>query len=344
MERDAHNNISTGTRRTSMRAALAVAAVAILPLTIAQQAVADAVSDYPTKPVRLVIPYGTGGVSDSIGRVVATAMSKTLGQSVYVENRGGAGGTIGAAMVAKADPDGYTILLTSPPMVAVAPVLLKNMSYNSTEDFTPIGSFVTTPNVLVVNPSLPAKTIAELISYGKGQGKGELSFASAGPGSTGHLSGQILMNSTGIEMTHIPYKSSGMAFPDVISGRVSMVFDSLPSTIGHVRSNKVRPIAVMSEERSPLLPDVQTAKEAGFPSATMTFWMALEGPAGIPKPIVQKLSAALKKAVESEEMRKQLGSLGAEPNFKDSDAFDKMRRADIAKLGELVRGMGLSAN
>jgi len=180
-------------------------------------AVAD---EFPSKPIRLVIPYATGGVSDSIGRVLAKSMTDVLGQSVVAENRGGGGGTIGAAVVAAAPPDGYTILLTSPPMVAVAPVLLKNLSYRAIDDFTAIGTLVTTPNILAVNNDLPVKSLADMASYAKGEGRNKLSFASAGPGSTGHLSGQILQNAMNIAMTHVPYKSSGLAFPDVISGRV----------------------------------------------------------------------------------------------------------------------------
>lgn len=344
---DANGEISDPSARlrnrstAAMHALLGVAAAMLSLLGFSQKAVADDAGSFPNKAVRLVIPYATGGVSDSIGRVLASAMTKTLGQTVYVENRGGGGGTIGAAVVAKSPADGYTILLTSPPMVAVAPALLPSLSYDALEDFTPIGTLVTTPNILVVNPTLPVNSMAELITYGKGEGKGKLSFASAGPGSTGHLSGHILTSTTGIEMAHIPYKSSGLAFPDVISGRVSMVFDSLPSTIGYVRAGKVRPIAVMSEKRSSLLPDVPTAIEAGFPAATMVFWMALEGPPKIPPAIVEKLNAALKGAVASPEMRAQLATLGAEPFVTSPQEFNSVRRRDIARLRQVVKEMGL---
>lgn len=331
-----------GFRTPALQRMLSVVAMALLPLfAVPQYAAAQGGDVYPSKPIRLVIPYGTGGVSDSIGRVVATAMTKVLGQTVYVENRGGGGGTIGAAVVAKSAPDGYTILLTSPPMVAVAPALLPSLPYDAVEDFTPIGTFVVTPNILVVNPSLPVHTMAELAAYGKGEGKDKLSYASAGPGSTGHLSGHILKTSTGIDMQHIPYKSSGMAFPDVISGRVSMVFDSLPSTISHIRSHKVRPIAVMSEKRSPLLPDVPTAAESGFPAATMTFWMGLEGPAKMPAPVVEKLYAALRTAVATPAMREQLATLGAEPFVSSPQQFKTLRQNDVTKLRNLVKEMGL---
>jgi len=179
----------------------------------------------------------------------------------------------------------------------------------------------------------------ELVDFAKGPGKDTLTFASAGPGSTGHLSGQILQNSTGISMQHIPYKSSGQAFPDVIAGRVSMVFDSLPSTISHIRAGSVRPMLVMSEKRSPLLPEVPTAAEAGFGAATMTFWMGIEGPAGMPPAVVNKISAALKASIPA--MREQLANLGAEPFFTTPAEFKAMRDADIGRYGKLVGEMGL---
>ena len=321
-------------RRLFKMASLAMASCALCTSSFAQ-------SDYPSKPIKLVVPYATGGVSDAVGRVLALALGKALQQTVIVENRGGAGGTLGAGLVAKAPADGYTILLTSPPMVAVAPALIRDLPYRSAEDFTPIGTLIVTPNVLVVNNELPVKSIAELITYGKGPGKDTLSFASAGPGSTGHLSGQIMITSTGISMTHIPYKSSGQAFPDVISGRVSMVFDSLPSTIGFIRSGRVKPLLVMSEKRSTAFPDIQTAAEAGFPTATMNFWMGIEGPAKLPQDIVNKLNNALKLAVNSTEMSQQMQTLGAEPYLTTPEEFKAQRNNDIAKYGKLVKEMGL---
>ena len=301
----------------------------------------NAQSEYPSKPIKLIVPYATGGVSDAIGRVLAQSLGSILKQSVVVENRGGAGGTIGAAAVAKAPPDGYTILLTSPPMIAVAPVLLKDLIYHNEDDFTPIGTIIVTPNVLVVNNNLPVKTFDDLVKYGKGAGKNNLSFASAGPGSTGHLSGQILMNATGLNMVHVPYKSSGQAFPDVISGQVSMVFDSLPSAMGFIRGGLVRPLLVMSDKRSAALPGVQTANEAGFPSATMNFWMGIEGPAKLPKEIVYRLNLALKEAMSTPEMRQHIQPLGAEVYLTSPDEFKALRHSDIEKYERLVKEMGL---
>ncbi|MDB5796994.1 MAG: tripartite tricarboxylate transporter substrate binding protein [Paucimonas sp.] len=330
---------STMSCTTMRRKLLALASIAAAALALPGSAFAQ--DDYPSKPIKLIVPYATGGVSDAMGRMTANALTKALNQTVVVENRGGAGGTLGAAVVAKSAPDGYTLLLTSPPMVAVAPALLKDLSYDTAKDFTTIGTMVTTPNVLVVNNDLPVKSIVELVAYAKGPGKGKLSFASAGPGSTGHLSGHILATSTGIEMQHVPYKSSGQAFPDVISGRVSMVFDSLPSTIGHVRAGKVRPILVMSDKRSSVMPDVPTAAESGFPAATMNFWVGIEGPARMPKHVVDKLNAALKTAVATKEMRDQMTFLGAEPYLTTPAEFEAVRKNDIVKYGKLVKDMGL---
>jgi tripartite-type tricarboxylate transporter receptor subunit TctC len=296
---------------------------------------------YPSKPIRLIVPYGPGGVSDSVGRVLAAGLTKSMNQSVIVENRGGAGGTIGGNIAAQSPADGYTILLTSPPMTAVAPALIRNMPYNVSTDLIPVSTIITTPNILVVNLELPVKTIHDLIAYGKGPGKGKLSYGSSGPGSTGHVSATILLGAAGIDIEHVPYKTSAAAFPDVISGRVSMAFDSLPSTIGFVRGGKVRPVLVMSEKRSSLLPEVPTAAESGFPAATMNFWMGIEAPARMPQPVLDKLAAGLKTMMESKEVRDQMAQFGAEPFYTTPAEFKKIRDADIQKYGKLVKEMGL---
>ncbi len=318
-----------------MKKAFLIAAAALLPLA------AFAQDSFPSKPIRLIVPYGPGGVSDTVGRIVATALSKAMNNSVVVENHGGAGGTLGGNITAKSAPDGYTVLLTSPPMTAVAPNVIPNMPYNVSTDLIPIATVITTPNILVVNNDLPVKNIQELIAYAKGPGKGKLSFGSSGPGSTGHLSAAILMGSVGIDMQHVPYKTSAAAFPDVISGRVSMAFDSLPSTIGFVKGGKVRPILVMSEKRSILLPEVPTAAESGYPQATMNFWMGIEGPVGIPAPVVDKIAAGLKQVVASQEAREQFKTVGAEPFYTTPAEFKTLRDADIVKYGKLVQQLGL---
>lgn len=306
-------------------------------------AVASDLDSYPDKPIRMVVAYGVGGVADNIGRVLAAGLTKALGRSVFVDNRGGGGGTIGATLVAKAAPDGYTILLTSPPMIAVAPLLLPDIYYNPTRDFTRIGTFVTTPNILVVNNSLPVKTLADLVSYARGPAKGDVSFASGGTGSTGDLSGQILKRTANIDLIAVPYKSSALGFPDVIAGRVSMLFDSIPSTLGFIRAGQVRPIVVMSDKRSPLLPAVPTAVEEGYPAATMQFWMGIEGPANMSLVIVAKLNAALRTAMATPEVAKSMESLGAQPFLTSPQEFSALQERDIAKYKPLIREIGLSS-
>ncbi|GAA4334036.1 tripartite tricarboxylate transporter substrate binding protein BugE [Pigmentiphaga soli] len=330
-------------QRRTLMTGMAGFAASMATLAPSRSALAVPVADYPNRPVRLVVSYPPGGVGDTIGRIIATGLSATLKQTVFVENRGGAGGTLGAAAVAKAAPDGYTLLLTFPPMVAVAPALLKSLPYDAKDDFTPIGTFATTPNILVVNAGLPVRTLADLADYAKGEGRGKLSYGSAGPGSTGHLYGQILCTAMGIEMTHIPYKSSGLAFPDVIAGRVSMVFDSVPSTIGYVRAGTVRPIAVMSEQRASLLPDVPTTGEAGYPGASMAYWIGLEAPRGLPPELTRKLDEAISAAVHSPETQKQLAAVGAEPFLTSAEEYARLRAHDIERLHRLVADLGLRA-
>jgi tripartite-type tricarboxylate transporter receptor subunit TctC len=327
-------------RRLLGAALLATLSMLVQP----RHAVASSVDSYPDKPIRLVVAYGVGGVADNIGRVLAAGLTKALGQSVFVDNRGGAGGTIGATIVARADPSGYTLLFTSPPMIAVAPLLLPDLYYNPTRDFTPIGTFVTTPNILVANTSLPIRTLADLVAYAKGPGKGTVSFVSGGTGSTGDLSGQILKRTAGIEMIDVPYKSSAMGFPDVIAGRVSLLFDSIPSTLGFVQAGQVRPIVVMSDRRSPLLPNVPTAVEEGYPAATMQFWMGIEGPAKMSPAIVAKLNAALRVAMATPVMTKSLENLGAQPFLTSPQEFSALQERDIAKYKPLVKEIGLDAD
>lgn len=322
------------------KTAVVAFALALAPVLAAGPAGAQ--DAYPSKPVRFIVPYGPGGVSDTVGRIVAAGLGKAMNATFVVENRGGAGGTLGGNITAQSAPDGYTMVLTSPPMTAIAPVTIGNMPYNPATDLVGVGTAITTPNILVVNNDLPAKNIKELIAYGKGEGKGKLSYGSAGPGSTGHLSATLLLGAAGIDMQHVPYKTSAAAFPDVITGRVSMAFDSLPSTLGHVRAGKVRPLLVMSEKRSALLPDVPTAAESGYPGATMVFWMGVEVPAKTPPAIIQRLSAGLKAAMAEKAVREQMANVGAEPSFTTPEEFKRIRDRDIEGYGKLVRQLGLN--
>jgi len=320
---------------------LAGFALMLLCASAASQPAGKTADDFPSKPIRLIVPFAPSGVSDIIGRVIATGMAEALGQTVVVDNRPGASGSIGSDAVARAAPDGYTLLLSSLSTVAISPNFLTSVPYDPVRDFTAIGGVATTPNILVVNPELPAASLSELIGYAKGAGKDKLSFGSSGTGSTGHLSAEVLRVVTGIQMSHIPYKASALAFPDVIAGRVSMVFDSLPSTLSHVKSGKVRPLAVAASRRSVLLPEVPTFAEAGFPGATLLFWTGLEGPPNLPEPIVQKLNAALRKALAAGSLRERLITLGADPLLTSPQEFAELRRVDVARVKKLIKDAGI---
>jgi tripartite-type tricarboxylate transporter receptor subunit TctC len=295
---------------------------------------------WPSRPVRLIVAYATGGVSDIMGRVLAQKLSETLGQPVVVENRAGAGGMIGTDFVAKSAPDGYIIVLSSPTQMAIVPNLNKSTPYDPIRDFTPLGGVAMTPNILSANVSLPFRSLKELVDYARAN-PGKLTFGSSGPGSVGHLSGEVLRAATGVQMTHVPYKSAGAAYPDMISGNISMVFDTLPSAIQHINSGKARPIALMSSRRAPLLPDVPTFAEAGFPEATLHFWLGLHGPANIPQPVVQALNDGLRKALSAQDLRDRFSQLGADPLVITPQELGDMTRTTLDQITRTIKTAGI---
>ncbi len=297
---------------------------------------------YPSKPIKMVISFATGGVSDIMGRVLSQKLSEILGQPVVVENRAGAGGSIGTDFVAKAPADGYTLLLTSPTQMAIAPNLVKAIAYDPIKDFTSIGGVAMAPNILTANTALPVRTLAELVAYAKAN-PGKLSFGSSGVGSVGHLSGEVLRITTGAEMLHIPYKSAGAAYPDMFSGSVSMVFDTLPSAIQHVQAGKARPIAMMSDKRTTLLPDVPTFAEAGFPEATLRFWFGLHGPASMQPAVVQKINDALHKALAAPDLRDRFTALGATVLPTTSQEMADLTRSTLDQLTKTIKAAGIKA-
>ena len=297
---------------------------------------------YPSKPVRLVVPYAPGGVSDITGRIVAQKMTELLGQPMVVENRAGAGGMVGTGAVAKAEPDGYTIVLSSLSAYAIGPRLVKQPLYDPIRDFTPVAVLALSPTVLTVNNSLPVKSLRELIAYAKAN-PGKLSYGSSGIGSVAHISAEMLRASTGVDLVHVPYKSAAQSYPDVISGSVSMVFDALPSAIQHIKSGKVRPIAMMSDRRASLLPDVPTFAEAGYPEATLRLWVGLHGPANLPTPIVQKLNDTAAKAVAAQDVRERFTAVGADSYSTSPREFAEMVRGDVERLGRMMAAAGIKA-
>ena len=308
--------------------------VALLaPLSVCAQA-------YPNRPIRLVVPYGAGGVSDIMGRVVAQKMTELLGQAMVVENRPGAGGMLGTGAVAKSEPDGYTIVLSSLSAYAIGPKLVKSAPYDPVSDFTPIGGVAIAPTILTVNAALPYQNLRELMAYAKAN-PGKLSYGSSGIGSVGHISGEVLRASSGVEFVHVPYKTAQQAYPDAISGNISMVFDALPSAIQHIRSGKMRPIAMMSDRRASLVPEVPTFAEAGYPEATLRLWVGLHGPANLPAPVVQKLNDTLHKALVAPDVRERFAAAGADPFPTTPQELGQLTRGDVDKLGKMMAAAGI---
>ena len=291
-------------KRRSFLAALAV-------LAMAGTAPAQAQESFPDKPIRLVVPFAAGGSTDLVARVVAQAMGDRLGQQMVVENRGGAGGNLGATAVAEADPDGYTILMGTIATHALSASLYAEPPFDPEKDFAPIVLLVTVPNVLTVNKDYPVKTVKELIARLK-EHPGEEVYSSSGNGTPLHLSGQLFMSMTGTEMVHVPYKGSGPALVDAISGAVPINFDNLPSSTGFIKSGALRALAVTTKTRAAIFPDVPTMEEAGVPGYETNTWNALFAPAGTPPEAVAKLNAAANAALVDPEVKKRLADVGAE--------------------------------
>jgi tripartite-type tricarboxylate transporter receptor subunit TctC len=276
------------------------------------QAAPAAAQDYPSRPITLVVPFPPGGSTTIVARIVADKMSEALGQSIVIDNRGGAGGTIGSRAVSKSEPDGYTILLGYSGTLAIGPSLYGNVGYDPRKDFEPIGRIGTAPNTLVVHPSFPVHSVAELIAYAKAN-PGKVNYGSAGIGTVSHVCGEYFANVAGIKLTHIPYKGTGPAIIDLLGGHIPMAFAPVPATHENTQSGKLRMLAVTSAVRSSLLPDVPTIAEAALPGFEAVLRYGLVAPPGTPRAIIERLNAALNAALASEDVRARLAIDGAEP-------------------------------
>jgi tripartite-type tricarboxylate transporter receptor subunit TctC len=281
-------------------------------LIVALGAAAASAQDYPTRPITLVVPFPPGGSTTIVARIVADKMSEALGQSIVIDNRGGAGGTVGSRAVAKSPADGYTILLGYTGTLAIGPTLYGNAGYDPRADFAPIGRIGTAPNTLVVHPSLPVHSVAELIAYAKAN-PGKLNYGSAGIGTVSHVCGEYFATAAGVKITHIPYKGTGPAIIDLLGGHIPMAFAPVPATHENARTGKLRMLAVTSAVRSTLLPDVPTIAEAALPGFEAVLRYGLVAPPGTPRAIIEKLNGALNSALASEEVRSRLAIDGAEP-------------------------------
>jgi tripartite-type tricarboxylate transporter receptor subunit TctC len=297
---------------------------------------AQAQAAFPERPVTLVVPFAAGGSTDVVARVIAEKMSEDLGQQVIVQNVAGAGGSLGAGNVARADADGYTILMGTVATHALNPLILKNKPYDAEADFTPVSLLVLVPNVLVVNPELPAKSVEELLALLKAE-PDKWSYASSGNGTPLHLSGELFNSMAGVTMEHIPYKGSGPALNDVLGNQVSIMFDNLPSSSAHIKAGTLRALAVTTADRAPSFPDVPTMAEAGLPGYETYTWNALFAPKDTPKEVVDRLNAAATKAMADPGVGERMKEFSATIVASSPDELAGHVKAEIAKWTPVVK-------
>jgi len=294
--------------------------------------------DYPNRPVRLIVTVPPGGAADFIARLVGGKLGDALGQPVLVENRGGAGGTIAADAVAKAAPDGYTLLQNSITTHGVGPHLYSKLPYDPVKDFSAVSGLALLPLIMAVNAELPAKTVNDVVALAK---KENLNFASSGNGGAPHMAAELFKSVTGAPVTHVPYKGSGPAVADLVGGRVQIMFDAAPSLIAHIRAGKLRVLAAASAERNRLLPEVPTFAELGHPRVAVSLWYGLLAPAATPAAIVTRLNAEVAKILQSAEVREKLAAQGAEPMPGTPQAFASFMREEMAKWAPVVKQAGV---
>jgi len=305
-------------------------------LLLASNATADV---YPTKPIRLIVPFPPGGPTDIVARPLAILLGDRLKEQIVIENKGGAGGSIGADLVAKSAPDGYTLFMGTVGTNAINGSLYKQLPYDMTRDFTPLALVATAPVVIVVNASDRIKTLAELIAEARTK-PDAIAYGTAGNGTPGHLTAALFESTTQIKLKHIPYKGSAPAVTDLIGNQIPLVFDPIQSVLPHITSGKLRALAVTSKTRSPLLPNVPTVAELGYPQFESTAWWALFGPAKLPEPIAKKLRVDTEKVAQSAAFKERLGNLGVQPNTDFKESLANFQTSEIAKWARVVRDSG----
>ncbi len=311
---------------------LVLASISFIVSFVPQATFAQA---YPSKPIRLIIPFPPGGATDIIGRTLAQKLSTQLGQNVIVDNKPGAGGTLGSAEAAKAAPDGYTILLATTSTHSIAPSLYKNMAYSVEKDFAPITEVATATNVVIVTPNLPAKDIAELVALAK-VNPGALNYASSGNGTIVHLQAELFKLASNTQLTHVPYKGTALAIPDLISGQTHVMFDSLVSALPHIKGGKVKALAVTSAKRTALLPGVPTVIESGLQDYEVNTYFGLFAPPGTPREIVQRLHKEVVIAVQSAEVKERFASQGTEPVGGTPEALTALIKSETTKWKRVI--------
>jgi tripartite-type tricarboxylate transporter receptor subunit TctC len=317
--------------------------LAVLALTVALVVgvTGDALAQsYPSKPIKMIVPFPSGGISDVLARIIAPKLTEGLGQPVVVENRPGAGTTIAADMVAKSAPDGYTIYLTDLTTHAISASLYKKLSYDPLKDFTPITTLTSTPLILVVHPSVKATSVKELIAVAKSK-PGQLNLAHSGNGTITHLAGQLFKSTAGVDMVHIPYTGSAPATTAILAGEASALFSTVPAAMSHVKAGKLRALAVTTAKRSPLVPDVPTVAEAGLSGYEVVLWSGILAPPGLPKEITTKLNAEFQKVLQSADVKERFAGVSAEPSGSSSERLAAHIKAEIEKYAKLIKDAGV---
>lgn len=314
-----------------------------LGLALAATGAAHAADDYPSRPITLIIPVAAGGTTDIAGRALANQLKEELGQTVVVENRPGASGGIANAYVARAKPDGYTLVLSYEGFHTGNPVLMDNLTWDPVKDFTPIAEVIRGPHLMLVPADSPAKTLQEFIDLAK-QKPGEMNFASSGVGSIQHLGGELFQLKTGTDMVHIPYGGAAPAMQDLLAGRINMFITTPPTAMAHLDAGTLRALAITSNQRHPKLPNIPTTAEAGLPEFQLEAWFSVFGPANMPEPVVAKLAAAMEKVITSDTFKEQMSAQGSNASYRSPDELGQIVKDDLAKWGGVVKSAGITAN
>jgi tripartite-type tricarboxylate transporter receptor subunit TctC len=310
-------------------------------LAVLLSAGAAAQDPWPTRPVRMILPFPPGGGTDILGRLIAERLSASLGQPVVTENRGGAGGNLGAELAARAAPDGYTIVLVAPSL-AISPTLYSKLGYDPLKDFAPVSLVATVPNVMITQPSMPGE-LRDFIAAARAR-PGALNFGSGGAGTSNHLAGELFNLVAGTQLVHIPYKGVNLAMQDVLSGNVHLVFIGIPAAAPHIKAGKLRALALVAPQRSSALPEVPTVAQAGLPDFEVTTWYGILAPAGTPRPVIGRLNGELLKIMHAAELKEKLAAGGTEPLTSTPEEFAAHIKREITKWGEVIRKAGVKVD
>src|SRR4051812_41504492 len=316
--------------------------IALFLLTLLFSVAPWAQDAYPSRPVRLVLPFPPGGGTDILGRLVAERLAAALGQPVVVENRGGAGGNVGAEAAAHAAPDGYTLLLAAPSLT-ISPSLYSKLPYDPFKDLAPISLVATVPNLMVTHPSVPAATLKEFIALAKSK-PGQMNFGSGGSGTSNHLAGELFNSVAGVKLVHVPYKGVNLAMNDVLAGNVHLVVIGVPAVAPHVKAGRLRALAIVAPRRSAALPEVPTVAEAGLPEYEVSTWYGLLATAGTPRPVIARLNAEIVRIMHAPELGERLAAMATEPRTSTPEEFAAYLAQEHAKWGDLIRKAGLRAD